>query len=164
MNDHSETEPDVVAGGQHADVIARPHGHQAAPAAPADTGMHVPVRVHGQDLSGGHQGVHFTLYMLTGGQPGQAVQMALPRDYDRLEARVLTTAEPVILAQSKEMAEAPGNTAATITGPSGAYLPAGVERTLRNCDELWIAATSSTPTLVSVSVSRRLRPTPPNAG
>jgi hypothetical protein len=62
---------------------------------------------------------------------------------------------PVVLAQSREIAEAAAAAGANFTGPPGAYLPAGVERTLRNCDELW-AAWLGTTSLVSISISRRL--------
>lgn len=137
------------------EVTALPHSEETAHhQAPGHTDlMHVPVKVHGQDLSGGHQGVHFTVAVSTA---VNAVQQLLPRDYDRIEAKILSTTQPVILAQSKEMAESPGNSAATITQPSGSYLPSGLDRTIRNCDEVWVAATAATTTLVSVIVSRRL--------
>jgi hypothetical protein len=44
----------------------------------------IPVRTEGQDLSGGHQGVHLS-FQLNAENP---VIQLLPRDYDRLEARV----------------------------------------------------------------------------
>jgi hypothetical protein len=114
----------------------------------------VPVVAEGQDLSGGHQGIHFTMVFSTG---VNAVGQLLPRDYDRLEARILTIDEPVVLAQSKEMAENSLNAANAAGLPAvGAVLPIGIDRALRNCDEVWVAATSATPTRVSVSVSRRL--------
>lgn len=236
-------------------------------------------RVEGQDLSGGYQGVHFTQLISTGINP---VAQLLGRDYDRLEARILACDYPVVLAQSREIAEAAAAAAGTglstmqsissqgaQTSPtagkgitsmavanlvpgqqyrldvyyfvdgtsaspaddnnmkifmngggfgvlpwngsgsdaqpvhftlpvspevtdtpisieaigaatagaiynatlvatpitiaamapgiqSGGYLPAGIDRVLRNCDELWVAATSATPGRVSVAVSRRL--------
>ena len=113
----------------------------------------MPVEAVGQDHPGGHQAVHFTVVISTATNP---VVQLLPRDYDRLEARVLTADEPVVLAQTREMAEAPNNQVTAVPAPVGAYLPAGLDRTLRSCDELWVAATSATPTRVSVSVSRRL--------
>jgi hypothetical protein len=121
-----------------------------------DTASHmpsVPVQAMGQDHPGGHQGVHFTMVVSTG---TNAVIQLLPRDYDRLEARILTVDEPVVLAQSREMAEAPANQVTSVPSPVGSYLPAGLDRVLRNCDEVWVAATSATPTRVSVAVSRRL--------
>jgi hypothetical protein len=48
----------------------------------------VPVHAEGQDNSGGHQGVHFT--MTVSASVNQVVQL-LGRDYDRVEARVLAT-------------------------------------------------------------------------
>jgi hypothetical protein len=73
---------------------------------------------------------------------------------------VLTADQPVVVAQSREMAESAANTAASVPAPVGAYLPIGLWVTVRHCDEVWAAATSSTPTRVSVIVSRRL----PDAG
>jgi hypothetical protein len=113
----------------------------------------VPVHATGQDHPGGHQGVHFTMVVSTG---TNAVQQLLPRDYDRLEARVLAVDEPVVLAQSKEMAESVANQVASVPAPVGSYLPVSLDRVLRHCDEVWVAATSATPTRVSVVVSRRL--------
>lgn len=113
----------------------------------------VPVHVNGQDLAGGHQGTHFTMVISTATNP---VVQLLGRDYDRLEARILAVDEPVILAQSKEMAENAANQAASIPNPVGSYLPVSLDRVLRNCDEVWAAATSATPTRISVVVSRRL--------
>jgi hypothetical protein len=53
--------------------------HQAPQTLPV-----VPVQAEGQDLSGGHQGVDFTVVMSTG---TNAVVQLLGRDYDRLECR-----------------------------------------------------------------------------
>jgi hypothetical protein len=258
----------------------------------------IPVRGAGQDLSGGHQGVHFTVLTDTAaGGPSNIVQL-LGRDYARLEVKILAVDQPIVIAQSKEMAEsaanalqsattgqtssaqpspaagsnfvytnntgaaqqivaatavftadavadnrflsyaikdAAGNTiaadadgtaviasdvvnlrlyqgaaqinsasgnvtlplpsglyipaggefllngvvdsgdawssivlafaaqAAATVAPVGAYLPAGIERTLRNCDELWAAATSPLTSRISVSVSRRLQADPDQA-
>ncbi|HXC83877.1 MAG TPA: hypothetical protein VNV62_18670 [Trebonia sp.] len=114
----------------------------------------VPVMAEGQDLSGGHQGVDFTMVVSTAVNP---VVQLLPRDYDRLEARILTIDEPVVLATSREMAESPANAVNAAGLPAvGSVLPVGIDRVRRNCDEVWVAATSATPTRVSVSVSRRL--------
>lgn len=125
--------------------------HVPAPHQPMSS---VPVVAEGQDLSGGHQGIHFTMVVSTG---TNAVAQLLPRDYDRLEARILAIDEPVVLAQSKEMAESTINASAGAGLPAvGSVLPIGLDRVLRNCDEVWVAATSSTPGRVSVIVSRRL--------
>jgi hypothetical protein len=122
----------------------------------AETASHmpsVPVHAIGQDHPGGHQGDHFTMVVSTGTNP---VVQLLPRDYDRLEARILAVDEPVVLAQSREMAEASANQVTAVPDPVGSYLPVSLDRVLRNCDEVWVAATSATPTRVSVVVSRRL--------
>lgn len=253
------------------------HGHQAGHN-PAEWPMApIPVKTTGQDHAGGHQGIHFTAEVSTGTNP---VIQLLPRDYDRLEARVLAVDQPIVLAQSREMAESAANQvagtaaasvatqiafgnptnpaagaaiasvgplpagnytvyatmmlggstgvgdnsnvqvqvnatvvgtiiytnttavvnppsppivvtvpaggtvslntigasgattiyraqlvvtplspAAAVAGPPapvGSYQPAGLDRTFRNCDEVWAAATSATPTRISVIVSRRL--------
>jgi hypothetical protein len=120
------------------------------------------VRAQGQDNAGGHQGIHAT-FALSSQNP---VVQLLPRDYSRLEARVMSTGAtpaPVILAQSREIATAAASQGTAFTGPAGSWLPASVDRVLRNCDELW-AAWTGTPALVSVIVSRRLPDTSPNAG
>jgi hypothetical protein len=67
----------------------------------------------------------------------------------------------IVLAQSKEMAEWAAAAGAAFAGPIGSYLPLGVDRTMRHCDEVWAAALSSTPVLVSAIVSRRLASEPP---
>lgn len=118
----------------------------------------VPVTTHGQASSGGYQGIHFTMVVSTGTNP---VDQLLGRDYDRVEARILTIDEPVVLAQSKEMAESAQNAANAAGLPAvGSVLPIGLDRVVSNCDEVWVAATSATPTRVSVIVSRRLPPGP----
>jgi hypothetical protein len=237
----------------------------------------IPVRAEGQDLSGGHQGVHLTYQIAAGENP---VVQLLPRDYDRLEARILacapsptpnggaslsatgTQTDPgagatiislalpagtwsvtvtemlpgggaaadtsnmqllqgatvigtplldpfvtgtqqapavtvvippggavltvktigaasgagiiyaaqiaatpaagslapsgIVLAQSKEIAEITAVQGAAFAGPPGSFLPLDTDRALRNCDEVWAAALSSVPVLVSAIVSRRL--------
>jgi hypothetical protein len=62
----------------------------------------------------------------------------------------------IVLAQSKEIAEFAATQGAAFTGPGGSFLPIGVDRTLRNCDEVWAAALTPAPVLVSAIVSRRL--------
>jgi hypothetical protein len=238
----------------------------------------IPIRTEGQDLSGGHQGIHSTFQIAAGVNP---VVQLLGRDYDRLEARILaqctvatpdggastmaygTASDPaagttvavtpalpagsyqvtvttlmngtvtvadvnntqllvgatvvgtlmngdvtetdywnpspiivivpaggaaistktigagsgtatynqqivatpvsgsaapagIVLAQTKEIATAAAAAGAGYAGPAGSFLPLGTDRTLRNCDEVWAAALSATPVLVSVIASRRL--------
>ncbi|HEX4661903.1 MAG TPA: hypothetical protein VH307_31290 [Streptosporangiaceae bacterium] len=113
----------------------------------------VPVHASGQDLAGGHQGTHFTMVISTATNP---VVQLLGRDYDRIEARILTVDQPVVLAQTKEQAENAANQVTSVPAPVGSYLPITVDRVLRNGDEVWAAATSATATRISVIVSRRL--------
>lgn len=133
-------------------------GHSPMPA--------VPVRASGQDHSGGHQGIYST-FLLNASNP---VVQILPRDYDRLEARIMSTGGTglivvtpvaVVLGQSKEIAEFAAQAGLAFTGPAGSLLPPSLDRVLRNCDELW-AAWLGTAALISVVVSRRL-PDEPHA-
>jgi hypothetical protein len=132
----------------------------------------VPTLNLGQDNSGGHQGIHVT-WLLSTANP---VQLLVPRDYDRLECRVIstagptspagflvTTAAPIVIAQSKEIAEVAAQAGVGFGGPGGAFLPASLERTFRNCDEIW-AAWLGIPAMVSVSISRRLPDEKPPQG
>lgn len=154
-------EPDVVAHGE-ADIMARPHGgDETRPAEPGRGLQSVPVTAEGQAFSGGLQGSYFTMVVSTGTNP---VDQLLPRDYDRVEAYVYAADEPVVLAQSREMAGNPANQASNVPVPVGYYLPTGAGVTVRNCDELWVAATSATAGRVSVAVSRRAPAPAPNTG
>jgi hypothetical protein len=122
----------------------------------------IPVRAKGQDNSGGHQGIHASFLL---GASNPVVQI-LPRDYDRLEARVMSTGaspQAIVLAQSKEIAENAAGQGAAFAGPAGSYLPASVDRVLRNCDETWAAWLGTSTALVSVVISRRL-PDEPHPG
>lgn len=146
-------EPDVIAHGE-ADLMARPHGgdtHQ--PAAHPASPLSVPVHVAGQPFSGGHQGSHFTMVLSTGTNP---VDQILGRDYDRVSAQLLSVDEDIVIAQSRELAESANNQVASVPTPSGAYIPKGLWVSIGHCDQVWAAATSATPTRVSVIVSRRL--------
>lgn len=160
------------------DEIAADAGYaEAGPAPRPGKSEHVdhrlltlPVRGAGQDLSGGHQGVDLTvtLQQPAGGAPlvGSAVQQLLGRDYERLECRVLAIDGPILCATTREQAEQAYNlgqgAAAVISGPFS-WQPSGVERTRRNCDELWVAlpGAAAATTHVSLIVSRRLAVEPP---
>jgi hypothetical protein len=67
----------------------------------------------------------------------------------------------IVLAQSKEMAEWAASAGTAYAGPIGSFLPLGVDRSMRHCDEIWAAALTTTPVLVSAIVSRRLDVEPP---
>jgi len=126
------------------------------------------VRAEGQDYSGAHQGIHVT-FLLSAANP---VALIAPRDYDRLEARVISaggtglvvvTPQPVVLCQTREIAAAAAAAGVNFSGPAGSLLPPGLDRVLRNCDETW-AAWLGTPALISVVISRRLAAPRPNRG
>jgi hypothetical protein len=128
------------------------HEHEA----PVHDQTAVPVTIVGQPAQanpGAHQGTHFTMVVSTG---ATAVAQLAPRDYERVEIRILAVDEPVVLAQSKEMAESASNTATGVPNPVGSYLPVGIDRLIGNCDEIWVAATSATAGRVSCIISRRL--------
>lgn len=55
----------------------------------------------------------------------------------------------VVISRSKGDAQAPGNTASSITQPNGAIIPSGVYVWFEATNELWVS-TGTYPTLVSV--------------
>lgn len=127
--------------------------------------MILPVRGAGQDLSGGHQGVDITVTLTQPGAgaqlAGTAVQQALGRDYQRLECRILALDGPILVTTSKELAEQAyqaGQGASTIIGGAFSWLPEGLDRVRRNCDQVWLAlpGAAAATTHVSIIVSRRL--------
>jgi hypothetical protein len=144
------------------------HPHEAQPDGQPEFDSHgLPVmhtRAVGQDHPGGHQAVHLT-FALSASNP---VVQLLPRDYDRMECRVVSTGgtpAAVVLAQTKEIAEAAAQQGATFTGAPtpGSYLPASLDRVIRSGDELW-CAWLGTAALVSVIAVRRIPETLPNRG
>jgi hypothetical protein len=102
---------------------------------------------------GARKGVFFTVVLSTTVNP---VQLLLGRDYKRAKAVIIAVDEPVVLAQSQAMAENANNTNQATAGavPSGAYVPVGICYPIDHCDEVWVAATSSSAGRVSVVVSR----------
>ena len=98
-------------------------------------------------------GIHFTMVTSTSLNP---VQLVLPRDVYRAKAVIVVCDEPVVLATSKEMAQNANNQNQATVGlvPSGAYLPSGTSVTIDHCEEVWLAATSSTAGRVSVFISQ----------
>jgi len=121
----------------------------------------VAVRATAPPLAASH-GAFATVVVDTGVNP---VRRLLPRDPQRTEAIVIVADEPVVLAQSKEMAENPANanqgTAADGNPPVGAYLPASWVVRISHRDAVWVAATSSTPGRVSAIISREGPPEDP---
>ncbi len=72
-------------------------------------------------------------------------------DKRRRRAIVMTLDEPVVISASQAAASDPQNAVnAAGTGASGFVLPAGIPLTIDSRAEVWVAATSSTPTRVSV--------------
>lgn len=69
---------------------------------------------------------------------------------------LIANTNAVVLSRSKSDAQAPGNLAASITAPNGAYLPAGLLVWVPDCqNELW-ASTGTYPTMITVlEVTRR---------
>lgn len=118
---------------------------------PEEISYHVPVEPV-SPAPGARNGSHYTVVISTSQNP---VQLLLGRDYNRVDAVVIAVDEPVVLAQNQSMAESVNNTNQATVGPvpSGAYIPAGYPVPINHCDEVWVAATSSSLTRVSVIVS-----------
>lgn len=121
-------------------------------AEPGGTRNPKPVKVEafGQTFSAARRANHFTVVVSTTTNP---VQQILPPDPNRTEAQVLAVDNPVVLSQSQDMAWNPANQVTDTPFPAGSYLPVGYDRPILNCDELWVAATSSTASRVSVIVN-----------
>lgn len=90
-------------------------------ALPYDDG--VPTRLIGQDAPGAHQLAPVTklLFAPSGNNPGQPFDQALPRDYQRLECRILAIGGAIAICPSKEVAQAVWNQ--TLQAGAGAGLP-----------------------------------------
>lgn len=116
---------------------------------------HVPV-VQVNTPPAARNGAHFTLVLSTSQNP---VQLLLGRDYDRVKAFITACDQPIVLAQSKEMASNPNNTNQASVGaiPSGQYVPSGQTVEIEHCDEVWVAATVSNLGRVAVQVARTER-------
>lgn len=112
---------------------------------------HVPVEPV-SPAPGARNGTHFTVVTSTSSNP---VTQLLGRDYTRVDAVVIAVDQPVVLAQNQAMAESVNNQNQATIGPipSGSYIPAGYPVPINHCDEVWIAATSSSLGRVSVIVS-----------
>lgn len=90
-----------------------------------------------------------TVVVQTGG-PLIDVQRVLGFDVNRKRAVIVTLDEPVVVAVSQSQANDSRN-AGNVAGLSagGFVLPAGVQFTVESASEVWVAATSVTPTRVS---------------
>lgn len=80
----------------------------------------------------------------------------LAEDPRRKDFSILTVDAPIVLCHSAAQANAASNIVATTAQPpQGAYIPAGTSFTFTGTGAVWIAATSATPTRVSVAANRR---------
>lgn len=78
-----------------------------------------------------------------------AKQLCLPNP-DRVWLGIIANTNAIVLARSKSDAQAPGNTASSITAPNGALIPSGILVWIPDTtSEVW-AATGTYPTLVTV--------------
>jgi hypothetical protein len=81
----------------------------------------------------------------------QLSQQILGNDPNRRRAVILTLDEPVVLSTSRANADDARNASnAAGLGASGFVLPVNIPMVIKSRGPLWIAATSSTPTRVSV--------------
>lgn len=83
------------------------------------------------------------------------VLLIAPYDPFRQYAYIYSADEPVVISTVKEQAEAAANQTASVPNPQGAYLPAGTwTPAIRHNDAIYVAATSSTATRVTVMIER----------
>lgn len=86
---------------------------------------------------------------------GSGVDILLVQDPLRVKATVMTIDQPVVVSHSQTQANSSSNQAATVPNPSGAYLPITTPLVIATTQEMFVAATSATPTRISVIVERR---------
>jgi hypothetical protein len=95
-----------------------------------------------------------TIVIASGDTQG-GVWALLPLDPLRVRAVILSVDQDVVICHTRPQAQASGNTGSSVPNPSGAYLPKTTMLTLNGTQEMWVAATSATPTRVSITVERR---------
>lgn len=79
----------------------------------------------------------------------------LMEDPLRKDASILSVDNPVVLCHSVAQAMNAANQVAGVPYPQGSYLPAGTSLTLTGKGRMWVAATSASPSRLSVFVNRR---------
>lgn len=102
-------------------------------------------------------GTYFTVVIPASSANNPSVQRLLPYDETRTVAYIQSANNTVILTNSKEEAQAPGNAASSVTNPSGYYLANGTAPLpVGHCEEVWAANTStSAAALIAVAVEKR---------
>jgi hypothetical protein len=93
----------------------------------------------------------YTRVVASGTNP---VVLLFPRDPDRYRVTVMTADEPVVLAQTREMAGAAANTVSSTPNPVGFYLPVNIAVPIYAKGPCYVGATSGTATRVSVIVEK----------
>lgn len=92
--------------------------------------------------------------ILTSDEP---VKQLAPPNPDRCRITIIANTNAIVLSRTKADAQAPGNLAATIAAPNGAYLPSGLPGVdvPETTSEIW-GSTGTYPTMVTVlEVTRR---------
>ena len=105
---------------------------------------------------------HITTYTLviSTATNAQAVQQLLPLDPLRVRATIIVHDNPAVICHSRASANAAANTVTNTPAPSGAYLLASATLpaapiVIHGTQEMWIAATTSSTSRVSVIAERR---------
>jgi hypothetical protein len=106
----------------------------------------VPVRQDSADLT-----TYFTVVTATGTNP---VLLLLPRDPMRYRATIMTIDEPVVLANTKDLASNSANQVTSVPNPTGFYLPITTPVVIQSKGPCYVAATSATATRISVAVEK----------
>jgi hypothetical protein len=106
----------------------------------------IPVRQDSADLT-----TYFTAVAATGTNP---VLLLLPRDPMRFRATIMAIDEPVVLANTKDLATNAANAVTNVPNPTGFYLPVSIPVVIMSKGPCYVAATSATPTRISVAVEK----------
>lgn len=79
----------------------------------------------------------------------------LAEDPLRKDATILSVDNPVVICHSSAQANDPANQVSGVPHPVGALLPANASLTISGTGRAWVAATSASPSRVSIAINRR---------
>jgi hypothetical protein len=143
----------------HATPMLHQHvGHEMAvrtSPAPVEAYEPVAIRIVGPvstTTDADQYGTYVTVVVSTTINP---VALVLPYDPMRQYAYLYSVDQDIVIATTKEQAESSANQVSSVPGPQGGYLPKTTwTPPIRHNDPVWVAATSSTPTRVTVLIER----------
>lgn len=98
----------------------------------------------------------FVTYVVAFNTVGYApYQKVLELDPLRKDWSIYTVDQPVVLCHAFAQVGSPRNQDTNVPNPEGAYLGTGTALTFTGTGEVWVVATSTLPTRVSLAISRR---------